>query len=219
MVSQLTKALKLTRLLGYMSHPARRGGTRRASWPHASCRSTRNRHCRRGDRRRRARRTAASVGGDGHRSQRTVDVADEGRLGALRVEREDRSAWRQRQKRPRPMRSGSIFHSRARRRITLKAARESAIRRREPSQQLPPRMGAEAGSRCPRTSPSSTVFHLATSAGVWFSRYLRRTRPRRARPARGDVPTFVLHRQGSEAAAWSHHDGGATALAGSAGRA
>ena len=112
-----------------------------------------------------------SVGRDGHRGERTVDDADERRLGVLPGELVTRVSMAPAEKPTMPMRSGSIFHSAARRRIRAKAARASSSCGARPAISAPDQ-GAkqDAGARAENISFIERS-NPAMSAGVWFSRY------------------------------------------------
>jgi hypothetical protein len=94
-----------------------------------------------------------------------------------------------------PMRSGSIFHSAARRRIRAKAARESAICGARPAIIA---CGSGRGGR--RPAPENISFiersNPAMSAGVWRSLYLRTNAatPRSASARATFHPSFSIDR-------------------------
>ena len=113
-----------------------------------------------------------------------------------------------------PMRSGSIFHSAARRRIRVKAARASSSCGARPAT-ICCGSGGEAGrgravleniSFIERSNPGM-------SAGVWFRRYLRTNAatPRSASARATFQPSFSMDRV-LKTAARSHDDGGTAGL-------
>ena len=153
-----------------------------------------------------------SVGRDGHRSQRTVDVADERRLGVLPDQRGRHGQHRAGRK---------TDHADAVRiDLPLGGAApdqgEGGARvrdlRREASHHL-----LRVGARRPARGARKHLGHRTFESGhvrrglvqpVLEDECRNATLGQRA----GDIPAFVLHRQGSETAAWSNDDGGAAGL-------